>query len=302
MARVSGSQKDAYESVSGCSCDMAAGSFSSLAFCRFSATWLRCLPVRTPWRSIIFISRARRRLLLVSSATVSRPTCFAWHLRTWLRRPRSSCGRQQHCSCWRCRRWSCATRNACWRKPSCRAAEIKMPRMMLRLAGVPRTKSRSGPFPLESHLQIALRNRRVGCQCRRRARPHDLALLDDRVPVGQLQQRGEMFVDEQNGLALRLQARKAFPDFKPQQRRQPLGRLVEDEQLGIRHQGAADRQHLLLAAGEFVAHVAAPLRELGKKIVDPLERPSRHGKARSRGRDQILLDGEGGKDLPALGN
>ena len=48
--------------------------------------------------------------------------------------------------------------------------------------------------------------------------------------------------------------------------------------------------------------MAAPLCELGEKIVDALERPSRHGKARSRGRDQVLLDREGGKDLPTLGN
>src|SRR5262245_48779112 len=63
-------------SVNGCSCDIAAGSFSLLAFCRFSATWLSCLPVRIPWRSIIFISRARRRPLLGSSATVS--VLFVW--------------------------------------------------------------------------------------------------------------------------------------------------------------------------------------------------------------------------------
>src|SRR5262249_44358264 len=67
-------------------------------------------------------------------------------------------------------------RNACWRKPSCRAAEINMPRMMSRLTGAARTRSRPRPFTLESHLQIARRDRRVGCQCRRCARPHDLPL------------------------------------------------------------------------------------------------------------------------------
>src|SRR6266536_6688944 len=53
MALVSGSRKDEYESVNGCSCDMAADSSSLRAFCRFSATWLPCLPVRIPWRSIV---------------------------------------------------------------------------------------------------------------------------------------------------------------------------------------------------------------------------------------------------------
>ena len=45
------------------------------------------------------------------------------------------------------------------------------------------------------------------------------------------------------------------------QRRQALGRFVEDEELRVGHQAAADRQHLLLAAGELVAHVAAALGE-----------------------------------------
>jgi len=47
---------------------------------------------------------------------------------------------------------------------------------------------------------------------------------------------------------------------------------------------------------------APPLGELRKKAVDPVERPSRGGKTRRRRRDQVLLDGEGRKDLPALGN
>ena len=59
-----------------------------------------------------------------------------------------------------------------------------------------------------------------------------------------------------------------FQMSSAQQRRQPFGCLVENEQLGIGHQGAPDRQHLLLAAGQLVAHVAPPLGELGKKVVD----------------------------------
>ena len=109
---------------------------------------------------------------------------------------------------WPSRRSFCAMKRGCWPKPS------------------------SCQEPLsDSHLQIALRHRRVGCQCRRRARPHHLSLLDDRVPVGELHQRAEMLVDEENGLALRLQAREALPDLKPQQR------LVEGSRLFARTSG-----------------------------------------------------------------
>jgi hypothetical protein len=43
------------------------------------------------------------------------------------------------------------------------------------------------------------------------------------VPVGELNERAEMLVDDENGLALRLQAGEALPDLKPQQRRQSSG-------------------------------------------------------------------------------
>ena len=129
-----------------------------------------------------------------------------------------------------------------------------------------------------------------------------MPLLDDRVPVGELDQRAEVLVDEQDGLTLVLQAGETFPNFEAQQRREPLGCLVENEQLGVRHQGAPDRQHLLFAAGQFIAHVASSFGELRKKAVDPVERPSRGREARRGRRDQVLLDGEGWKDLPPLGN
>ena len=44
------------------------------------------------------------------------------------------------------------------------------------------------------------------------------------------------------------------------QRRQPFERLVEQQQLRVEHQRAADRQHLLLAARQLVAHVARGAR------------------------------------------
>src|SRR5260221_14556597 len=47
--------------------------------------------------------------------------------------------------------------------------------------------------------------------------------------------------------------------------------------------------------------MTAPLRELGEKIVDTIERPSRR-EARSRSCNQILLGGQRGKDLPTLGH
>src|ERR1043166_9729205 len=96
--------------------------------------------------------------------------------------------------------------------------------------------------------EIALLQAIVARQLRRGARPYDAALFDDVMAVGQPDQSTDILVDHQDGLALALEPRQAAPDFLANQRRQAFGRLVEDQELGVGHQGAADRQHLLLAA------------------------------------------------------
>ena len=83
------------------------------------------------------------------------------------------------------------------------------------------------------------------------AAPHRAAALDDVVAVGDAGRapRRSCRSPGSTGRAA-LQARQAAPDLGADQRRQAFGRLVEDQQPRIGHQRAADRQHLLLAAGE----------------------------------------------------
>ena len=78
--------------------------------------------------------------------------------------------------------------------------------------------------------------------------------------------------------------------------REPLERLVHEQQRRVAHQRPADGEHLLLAAGDLVAPVAAPLRELRKKIVDALEAPA----AWTRGDGEVLLDRERREDIASL--
>src|SRR5690242_7387540 len=92
----------------------------------------------------------------------------------------------------------------------------------------------------------------------------DLAMLDDIVAVRQCRGKAEVLLDQQNGEALLLQRADDGADLLHDDRRQPLGRLVEQEQLGTGPQDAADGEHLLLAAGELGALAFAPLREVGK--------------------------------------
>src|SRR5439155_18451271 len=79
-------------------------------------------------------------------------------------------------------------------------------------------------------------------------------------------------------------------------RRQALERLVEQQELRISHQGAGDRQHLLLAARELVAHVDAALGEARKERVDRGEAPA----PGTSGDAQVLFYRERGEDLAFL--
>ena len=82
-------------------------------------------------------------------------------------------------------------------------------------------------------------------------------------------------------------------------RGEPLHRLVEQQQLGIGHERARDREHLLLAAGKLIAEVAPSLFEPRKELVDALEVPR---PARAFDHGEVLLDRERSEHEPLLRN
>ncbi len=87
-------------------------------------------------------------------------------------------------------------------------------------------------------------------------------------------------------------------------RRQAERELVDQQQFGPAHDGAAERQHLPLAAGKQAADAAPEIAELGKKLVDQRLALSALGvrdAARDR-REQVLGHREIGKHLVALGH
>ncbi len=94
---------------------------------------------------------------------------------------------------------------------------------------------------------------------------------------------------------------EAAPDFVADQRRQSFGRFVENEQARVGHQRAADRQHLLLAAGEKIGHRAGALGEARKQRENLCERPRIGGAvAVGGGGEKIFARGQIGKDLAAF--
>jgi hypothetical protein len=81
-----------------------------------------------------------------------------------------------------------------------------------------------------------------------RQRGNHLPTLDDGVVVGQRNQALHVLVDDQRGLPLLAQRVQTAPDVFADQRCQALGGFVQDQQVRVGHERAANGQHLLLAA------------------------------------------------------
>src|SRR5882762_11427814 len=116
-----------------------------------------------------------------------------------------------------------------------------------------------------SYAEIALLHVGVRGELGRGAAPHHAPLLEHVVAIGDSAERPYVLVDDQEREPLRFQLRDRAIDFMADERREALGRFVENEQTGIRHQRPADGEHLLLAARELVAVVRLALAELREK-------------------------------------
>src|SRR6266478_6139210 len=119
--------------------------------------------------------------------------------------------------------------------------------------------------------------------------------------IGDRDQPLDVLVDHQDRLAGRLQRGEASPDLLAHQRREPLGRLVEDEEVRIGHERPADGEHLLLAAREPAAEVVHALDEPGEECQHLGKRPRVARRAAVfRERDQVLAHAQVGEDLASL--
>src|SRR5438067_2077195 len=82
---------------------------------------------------------------------------------------------------------------------------------------------------------------------------HDAPMLDHVVAVSDRLREAEVLLDEQDGKAFLLEPPDGAADLLHDDGRKALGRLVQHQEARSGAQDAADRQHLLLAAGELGA-------------------------------------------------
>ena len=122
----------------------------------------------------------------------------------------------------------------------------------------------------------------------------DLAMLHHVELVRKRRRETEILLHHDDGEALLAQhphgARQGLHDH----RRKAFGDLVEQQQARACAQDASDREHLLLAAGEPRARAVAALVEVGKKLVDLVDRhAARH---QFRRQLEVLLAREARED------
>src|SRR5690606_23288091 len=97
--------------------------------------------------------------------------------------------------------------------------------------------------------------RLVGGELRHRAAMDDAAVVDDRDGVAQRPREMEILLDQQDR-RLRRYLAEGVDHGADDRRGQPLGRLVDQDQVALLDDGARDGQHLLLPAGKRVGLVA----------------------------------------------
>ena len=136
-------------------------------------------------------------------------------------------------------------------------------------------------------------------------RERDPADLEHRGVVGHRQRHRGVLLDEHDRGALRVDLADHPADARDHLRGEPERRLVEQQQARARHEGAADREHLLLAAGQQARPLARALGEHGEQLVHPLAGPpcaprrDRAPRPPARRFSSTVMPGE---DLPALGH
>ena len=114
----------------------------------------------------------------------------------------------------------------------------------------------------------------------------DAALVEHDDIVYELVRDAEVLLDEQNGGDLGGAAQR-FDDVPHDQRSEPFGRLVDEQDLVVVEQRATQRDHLLLPAGKRPGFLCAACFELGEQLVDEIVAQGCSG---TLGEAQVLVD------------
>src|ERR1700722_13871441 len=133
----------------------------------------------------------------------------------------------------------------------------------------------------------------------RRARSDDRPFCKNDETVRRALDEVQMLLDDENagtGPANRVERVDQAVD---EHRREALRGFIEKDEVRIGHQGAANRQHLLLAAAEHHSRAVRPLFEHRKQTIDRPEAPIALATGRQAER-KVFFDGQVRQNAPTL--
>src|SRR5437667_8172 len=149
--------------------------------------------------------------------------------------------------------------------------------------------------------QVGPADLRVVGQLGRGSRERDRAGLEDVAPVRDRQRHRRVLLHEQDRRPLPVDVGDRVEDLLDEDRGEPHARLVQQEEPRVRHQGAADREHLLLAPRQGACDLRDPLLEPREECEDALE-VGRDPRVAPRigAHHEVLADREAIEDPPSL--
>ncbi len=129
----------------------------------------------------------------------------------------------------------------------------------------------------------------------------DLAGFDDVSAVGDFECHEGVLFDEEDGGAFASDFLDGLEDGFDEDGGEAHGGFVEEEEAWARHEGAADGEHLLFAAGEGAAGLAEAFLEAGEEAVDAVEVLLDGVVAGVGAHEEVFVDGEAVEDAAAFG-
>src|SRR6267142_87842 len=153
-----------------------------------------------------------------------------------------------------------------------------------------------------SHAQVGFADRVGRQQFGGAAGGADAAGLQQVGTVDDAEDLLHVLLDDEHGEAAGADALDEVEHLLDEDRREPGRRLVEQQQPGRRHEGAADGAHLLLAAGHAAGELAMALPKTRKQLVDDVELLAefRPGRRREAAYSQIVFDRHAREQAAAL--
>src|SRR3984957_17217125 len=153
-----------------------------------------------------------------------------------------------------------------------------------------------------SDLEPFLAHGLVGLQFGRRALEHDAPVAHHVDAMRYPHRDREFLLYQQDGDAAPGDFGDEVADLLHDQRREALGGLVDHDQLRVAHQRAANRQHLLFAAGQHAGRGDGHSGEVGNHFQHVLEPPFARASGILDAKHQVLPHRQAGEDIAMLRN